>query len=157
MAMIRRRISIANANPSAVAVIGPRRTRTWCPPGKKNRLISSAEMAMGRERSSDVRTSCPRTRAAIAGATITTTTSTSGPQIPPSTTAATAVTVARVALVSGFSRWNALGCSGRRNAGAARGVGELGQPMTSTSFDPTSRSPCGKRALVRRAMALRIR
>ncbi len=45
--------------------------------------------------------------------------SANGPQIPPITTAATAVTVARAALVSGFSRWNALGCSGRRNAGTA--------------------------------------
>jgi hypothetical protein len=104
MAMIRIRISMANAKPSEVAVIGPTRTRTCSPPGKKNKFTSSAETAIGRERASEVRMSDPSTPAAIAGAMIATSTMASGPAIPPATTVATAVTVAMVALVSGFSR-----------------------------------------------------
>ena len=47
IARIRARISRENARPSAVAVIGPIWNRTVVPPGKKNRLMSSAEIAIG--------------------------------------------------------------------------------------------------------------
>ena len=67
-----------------------------------------------------MRTRRPRTPAAIAGSTTATATRIAGPTRPPTTTAATAVTVARVALVSGLSRWWALGPGRPRKSGTPR-------------------------------------
>ena len=87
--------------------------------------------------------------------------------MPPITTAPTAVTVAQGDLVSGFRRWNAVGPGspeeprdGRRGRVGLGGLGgsASGQAAASSvARARRSRSPCGNRAFVRRAMAFRMR
>ena len=83
------------------------------------------------------------------------------------TTAATAVTVASVAFVSGLSRWKRARAGptekvGDASAGRltiAQAVAPCNSPDSSAdgSSSASSRSPCGKRAIVRRAMAETMR
>ena len=167
IARMRARISIAKARPSAVAVIGPTANSTVVPPGKKKTLTSSADSAIGSDSSSVSRASWPITPASERREDDGHGTSTAGPTSPPRTTAAMAVTVASVALVSGLSRWTALGPGRPRNSGAPRRlegrVGQAGAPRHSPSSaagrsaSSSSCSPCGKRAFMRRAIALTMR
>jgi hypothetical protein len=68
-------------------------------------LTRMTEIAIGRVRSSEIRTSRAATPAATAAGRIARAMIASGPRYPPMTNAPSDSTVARTALVSGFSRW----------------------------------------------------
>ena len=93
----------AKSTPSAVASNGPIVNRTWVPARVKT-LTRTTEIAIGRVRSSEIRTSRPAIPAATAAGRTARAMIASGPRYPPMTKAPSDSTVARTAFVSGFSR-----------------------------------------------------